>query len=386
MLAGRTQTRLLEAGIDSPHSFKTAVSLHCHTQHSKESLGFLSSCVSRMPVLSSWLTGVIEAHQAETGRSIDIERSHWRPPLTARQVFESEVSQIETLGLEPLVSITDHDDIEASACLRVLDSSHTVPISLEWTVPFGIGFFHLGVHNLAPEQVTPLVAELKRLTEHERGDLAELLAWINAFPETLVVLNHPLWDIESIGRARHMASLLAFLVEYGEWIHALEVNGYRRWPENQATMQMAEMLGYPVVAGGDRHAMSPNAALNLTTASTFGDYAGEIRREKLSTLLIMPSYREHMYLRVLESVADTLRYYPQFPESKQHWGGRVYVSEGVFEGVFEGQRIEKPLSSYWDRRAPGWLGSTIWLVCLLGSPRFRSALRLALPMVEGTAL
>ena len=144
MQAGRTQTRLLEAGIDSPRSFKTAVSLHCHTQHSKESFGFLSSCVSRMPILSSWLAGVIEAHQVETGRTIDIERSHWRPPLTAREVFESEVGQIETLGLEPIVSITDHDDIEASACLKVLDPSSAVPISLEWTVPFGIGFFQIG--------------------------------------------------------------------------------------------------------------------------------------------------------------------------------------------------------------------------------------------------
>jgi hypothetical protein len=139
-----------------------------------------------------------------------------------------------------------------------------------------------------------------------------------------------------------MASLLAFLVEYGDWIHAFEVNGYRRWPENQATLLMAEMLGYPVVAGGDRHAMSPNAVLNLTTASTFEDYAGEIRREKLSTVLIMPLYREHMYLRVLEPVADTPCYYPQFPEGKQHWGGRVYVCEGVSEG----RGIEQPLSSY----------------------------------------
>src|SRR5262244_690378 len=133
MLDGRTQTRLLEAGIDSPHSFSTAVSLHCHTQHSKESLGFLSSCVSRMPVLSSWVARMIDAHRAETGRTVDIERCHWRPPLTAREVFDSEVEQIETLGLEPIVSITDHDDVEASACLRVLDPSRAVPISLEWT-------------------------------------------------------------------------------------------------------------------------------------------------------------------------------------------------------------------------------------------------------------
>ena len=55
MLAGRTQTRLLEAGIDSPHGFNTAVSLHSHTQHSKESFGFLSSCVSRTPELADAL-------------------------------------------------------------------------------------------------------------------------------------------------------------------------------------------------------------------------------------------------------------------------------------------------------------------------------------------
>src|SRR5262252_1305187 len=112
MPVGRTQTSLLEAGVDSEHHFKTAVSLHCHTQHSKESFGFLSSCVSKTPVLSNWVSGLIEAHRVETGRTIDVERCHWRPPLTAREVFDSEMEQIEALELAPMVSITDHDDID----------------------------------------------------------------------------------------------------------------------------------------------------------------------------------------------------------------------------------------------------------------------------------
>jgi hypothetical protein len=44
-----------------------------------------------------------------------------------------------------------------------------------------------------------------------------------------------------------------FLARYGQWIHALEVNGLRLWPENRRVLEMARNLNYPVVSGGDRH-------------------------------------------------------------------------------------------------------------------------------------
>ena len=47
-----------------------------------------------------------------------------------------------------MVSLTDHDDIEAPSTLHVLPEMGDVPISLEWSAPYGPSFFHIGVHNL----------------------------------------------------------------------------------------------------------------------------------------------------------------------------------------------------------------------------------------------
>ena len=52
-------------------------------------------------------------------------------------------------ALQPLVSITDHDDIEAPQLLRTVASARHIPVSVEWTTPFGSDqSFHLGIHNL----------------------------------------------------------------------------------------------------------------------------------------------------------------------------------------------------------------------------------------------
>ena len=177
----RTRMRLFAAGAEATRGGLTAVSLHCHTQHSKESLAFLPQYAAKVPLISGALLRELERHRRTKGREIDFTRAYWTPPLSARQVFESETAQIEQeLGLGALVSITDHDDIEASARLRLLGLGRPIPISLEWTVPYGIGFFHLGVHNLPPESASGVMRELAAYTaapRHER--LAELLAWLN---------------------------------------------------------------------------------------------------------------------------------------------------------------------------------------------------------------
>jgi hypothetical protein len=48
-------------------------------------------------------------------------------------------------GLAALVSITDHDNVEAAARLRVREETKQAPISLEWTVPIGPSYFHIGI-------------------------------------------------------------------------------------------------------------------------------------------------------------------------------------------------------------------------------------------------
>ena len=91
----------------------------------------------------------------------------WHPPVSPRAVFESEAGQIEQpAGPAPLVSVTDHDDIAAGLELQTLYAQRRAPISFEWTVPCGRGYFHLGVHNLPPASAD---AWFDRLAESPPG-------------------------------------------------------------------------------------------------------------------------------------------------------------------------------------------------------------------------
>ena len=77
-------------------------------------------------------------------------------------------------------------------------------------------------------------------------------------PETLVVLNHPLWDLAGIGAVDHVSLIRRFLDDHPERIDALELNGYRSWPENGGAIGWKRILA-PNGLGGDRHGCAPNA-------------------------------------------------------------------------------------------------------------------------------
>lgn len=374
-----TRTHSLDASLSITRYFHSAVSLHCHTHHSKESLSFIPYFAERIPLVASLFRSEMEKYACRKGREIDFSAAFWTPPVSPNRVVELERKQIETrLDLKALVSLTDHDDIEAGRLLRALDSFRDIPISVEWTLPFGKGMFHLGVHNLPADAASKIMSQLSGYTAHpQESRLAELFEMLNSLPDALVILNHPLWDIERAGKDLHRALLAAFVARYGRWIHAFEVNGYRSWEENRATLRMAEELGYPVVSGGDRHGYSSNAVLNLTRANTFAEFAAEVRRDRISEILLMPEYRENLHARTLEAVADVLRSYPSYPEGRQHWADRVY---------FEIDGDTRPISHYWKNGGPAWVGYVVWAMIRLGSPRLRPALRLALAKGEGAVL
>jgi hypothetical protein len=125
----------------------TGVSLHCHTLHSKELLDFVPYYAERIPVASYFWRRSMRRH-AENGQIPDFKSGYWEPPLTGQEVFESESQSLAALGLDSIVSITDHDSINANLELRRNIAATHAPISLEWTVPFENAFFHVGVHNL----------------------------------------------------------------------------------------------------------------------------------------------------------------------------------------------------------------------------------------------
>jgi hypothetical protein len=374
MVSDLTRLRVYERGGHTPSyakCFRAAVSMHCHTNHSRESLSFIPHYARRIPVVSRFYKSEMERY----GKTIDFSRAWWTPPVTARQVFEMETLEVESrLGLPAIVSITDHDDITAGLWLQSLDSQGRIPISVEWTVPYLRGYFHLGVHNLPPDRAYELMREMSAYSQIDRQlrphmGLRDLLAWINEFPETLVVLNHPLWDIEFIGGQQHAVSLGSFLGEHKAWVHALEVNGFRPWRENKEVMAMAKDFGLSVVSGGDRHGCRSNTLLNLTRAASFAEFVAEVREDGRSEILLMPEYRESLVLRTLEVVADVLRHYPNHPQGQFLWTNRVFIN-------FE-EKSARPLSDYWKRGGPVWVRVALRGLRMMGSHRVQPALRMA---------
>ena len=122
------------------------------------------------------------------------------------------------------------------------------------------------------------MGEMERFTSRPNSErLAEMLRAFDSDPGCLVVLNHPYWDETAIGSDLHELLLEEFVQRFRLWIHAFEINGLRDWSKGRRTVSLSGRQGLPLVSGGDRHGREPNAALNLTSAATFSEFAHEVR-------------------------------------------------------------------------------------------------------------
>jgi hypothetical protein len=219
------------------------------------------------------------------------------------------------------------------------------------------------------------MATLEQFTAHPSdAGLTEILSSLHAEPNILVIFNHPLWDLFTVGKERHNFLVNEFLQKNGQFIHALELNGLRHWEENRAVRQLAEQWNVLLVSGGDRHGVEPNANINLTNASTFTEFVHEIRREKKSQVLFMPQYAEPWKHRILQSTLDAIRNYPEFPQGSRSWDERVYHPNT--------KGVDTPLSELWPevRRngaAPWQMTWGLAMVRLLGRRPVSSGLRMA---------
>lgn len=353
---------------------KTGVSLHCHTEHSKEMLDFIPHYAGKLPIISYFWKKERDKYLEKEGKAIDFSTAYWSPPLTAQGVYDIEKRQINDAGLRAVVSLTDHDSIDATLEVNeTADNSHA-PISMEWTVPFEYGFFHVGVHNLPKQNAVELTKTLLDFTfideNHTNEKLQEMFAMLNDIPQVLVILNHPLWDIEMVGKERHEDLLKDFIRMHGRWIHAFEINGFRSWSENKAVIELAEALGIPIATGGDRHGCKPNTVINLTNSETFEEFVNEIRVERRSEVALMPEYEHPIHSRQLQSFSEILKFYPDFVDGREKWFDRVYFDTGDGEGV-------RKLSVHWKRGGPTWLRWAIWTLGVLGSPKIRPLFRIA---------
>jgi hypothetical protein len=338
---------------------KSGVCLHGHTLHSKECLSFLPRYLDYIPGASLYISSARKRG--------NFSRSWWTPPLPPAAALGLESGQIARLGLSPMVSLTDHDDIEAGMALQVAHSRTEAPVSVEWTVPFAGSIFHLGVHNLPVGREREWMAAMLAYTEcPSEWRLTELLELMAKSPEVLIVLNHPFWLEEGITDPVHRVALRRILRLCGGWFHAFELNGTRPWKENRDTIALAARHGKPVISGGDRHACEPSACINLTNAAGFAEFVAEIR-DGYSRVTFLPQYREPMAGRVLSAIWDILRPYPEYPD-RARWTDRVFYQDE--DGV------ARPLSIVWRDGPPLPLRGLAFLVELFATTGLRSAVRL----------
>lgn len=319
---------------------RTAVSLHGHTNRSKESLRFIPELARKGPMLHEALR-----EQCRRARiPVDFNRAYWTPPLNPQRAYETERDQIErVLGFRSLVSLTDHDTIEAPLELRNSAGTAHVPISLEWSVPFRGTIFHLGVHNLPGYRAQALMEEMAAYTRNpEEPRLLELLELLDSFPSVLVVFNHPLWTQSAVGVRRDEHVLDQFLNCALPFLHAFEINGARSKKENNQVGELASQWRKPLVAGGDRHGCEASNALNLTRAECFCEFVSEIRNDQSTHVLLMPQYLEPASVRTTRTLLDVIRHYPQFPKGTQRWDDRVFHPD-------ESGSRDRPISSMWTK-------------------------------------
>jgi hypothetical protein len=336
------------------------VCLHGHTMYSEECLSFLPRYLKHIPGMSQ----VVSSYQRND--SVDFARAHWTPPLTPASALRLEQEQISGLGLRPMVSLTDHDSIEAPTALQVTGNREEVPISVEWTVPYQRAILHLGIHNLPATEARRWMYVMSECTSApDENRLGAILRELSSIPE---VLNHPFWLEEGVEEADRRNAVERLLRECVECFHAFELNGTRKWHENAATIELAREYSRPVISGGDRHACEPAACLNLTNAKSFGEFASEIRAGH-SRVLFMPHYREPMALRILETAWEILRPYPEY-RGRERWTDRVFYRNA--DGVAQ------PLSTIWKDRVPWVVRPVTGMLQLCAIPGLRPALRLLL--------
>jgi len=351
--------------------YRAAVSLHGHTNRSKEGLYFIVEYASRRPLLRLALATQERKAWAKSSITVNFFRSYWTPPMTPLAAFRLERDQIERgLGLASMVSLTDHDSIEAPLSLRIIAEAAGTPIAVEWSVPYRNTTLHLGIHNLPGDGAGGIMARLAEYTKNPIEEaLPDLLTMLHHNPDVLIVLNHPMWDLAGIGRQFHIQTVTDFVAQYGNWMHAFELGGLRSWEENRAVLEFAEKWNQVVIGGGDRHGAEPSAVLNLTNAGSFPEFVHEVRHRHRCHVLFMPQYAEPFVLRMLQSFLDVVREYPDFPKGSRRWDERVFHPDR--NGVLQ------PLATLW-KAPPAFIEVFFSAIRLLEVAPIRRAAQLAM--------
>jgi hypothetical protein len=105
-----TTLSIIKPGGAFRHGLRTGVSLHCHTKFSREALDFLPHYAAKIPFVGKRFVRMCQDYEMRHGRPLDFAQAWWTPPVTPRVLHDAEVQHLEaTLGVQGIVSITDHD-------------------------------------------------------------------------------------------------------------------------------------------------------------------------------------------------------------------------------------------------------------------------------------
>jgi hypothetical protein len=367
-----------ESDFQPAQQFRTGVSLHGHTSHSKESLYFIEHLARKVAPIRMALDRGAAQYRSFYGADMDLSRAWWTPPLSAYQAWDLESRQIrERFEMDALVSLTDHDDIEAGVVLQLREECRPMPIGVEWTVPYGETFFHIGVHHLPPDHARTIMTRLAAVTAGapERA-LRDALAELSRHRDTLVVFNHANWDESGAGQPAHRAAAVRFAAAYRPFLHAFELNGLRPWSENRTIFEYARQFDMPLISGGDRHGKEPNTILNLTNAATFSEFVEEIR-DGVSDVFITDQYLEPLPMRILQNLEDILG------DQEDHALGWTRWTDRCFHRCEDG--VTRSLSELWTDEPLAVRLFTNGL-SLLRHPHFRSVFRMAFARREEVVL
>jgi hypothetical protein len=74
--------------------FRTGISLHSHTNQSKETLDFLANLGSRYAMIRPILARLERRALEKFGLRVNYAASYWTPPMTPKLAFDLESSQI----------------------------------------------------------------------------------------------------------------------------------------------------------------------------------------------------------------------------------------------------------------------------------------------------
>ena len=75
-----------------------------------------------------------------------------------------------------------------------------IPVSVEWTVPFGVTELHVGAHNIPTADGHCRMDRFRAFTAAaDERMLRDLLQELHELPGVLVELNHPIRDVHKIG-------------------------------------------------------------------------------------------------------------------------------------------------------------------------------------------